>query len=234
MPRKKEQPRISYNDVPQFIKELHKKNGISKEAFLYRINKAKPRLDMYVAATKPLQKVHGTSRYVKYLKIADEKGIPRSLFYNRIGKGWEPIHACSLPVDRHRIFTDEEIQQLKAEGKSVERIRKRITDGGWDKKRAMTAPIDARKGRENPWLSVAISNGICKSTFYQRKSKYKWTEEEAATIPIGGTRALTVEQNKQFLALGLDQNTVRNRIKHHKWSVEKAVSTPYMSVEGVK
>jgi hypothetical protein len=235
MPRKSQLKQISYSDVPQFIKELHKKNGISRELFTYRINKAKPRLDMYVAATRPpMRNGVGARKYVKERELCKKYGIPYDTFYSRVVNGWDLKHACTLPVDKHRVLTDEEIRYAEEKGITARRVRKRM-EKGWSKEKALHTPLGEGHffGERNPYIVRAEQKGIGRSTYYRRIKVLKWTEEEACTIPVGGSREYTVEQNEQFLSLGLNLNTVRNRINFHKWSVEKAVSTPYKSVEGV-
>lgn len=237
MPRKSQLKQISYRDVPQFIKDLHKKNGISRELFMYRINKGNPRLDMYVAATRKPRKDGnaGPSKFAKEREICKQYDVPFSTFYSRVKLGWKIEHACTLPVDRTRVLSDEDLLLIKEKGLYPRLVRQRM-DAGWSKEKAINTPkVHARfYGEHNPYVIRAEENGISQSTYFRRVNGLGWTNEQACTIPLGGGKEFTIEQNKQFLSLGLHINTVRNRIDFHKWDVWKAVSTPYMSVEGVK
>ena len=125
---------------------LAESNGISKELLKQRFykngwNKAK-------AMCHPVRK--RTDR-TKWLSIAEENGINRGAFYERVQRGWGEEKAATVPIGKSRThlgptgkYPSDMIELAEKNGISAERFRERVRRG-WSYQDAATKPLDQKR-----------------------------------------------------------------------------------------
>jgi hypothetical protein len=84
--------------IPEEIRELARKNGVTLDALYKRIERGMPYEE---AATKPLRSY--PRLYDQYRRIAEKNGVSVGLFRLRIHKGANPEEAASKPNPRARL-----------------------------------------------------------------------------------------------------------------------------------
>ncbi len=85
-------------------------------------------------------------------------------------------------------FTDLELETIKKNGLTRDRVRTRILKEGWDREKAIHTPITRMTPEQAEiYKSLAKENGIPMSTFYQRVQK-GMTPQQAATKQKYGRR----------------------------------------------
>jgi hypothetical protein len=125
-------------------------------------------------------------------KIAAENGIPYETLLRRLAEDWPIKQAIYIPVNAHRILTDEDIQTAAENGISYGTLYTRVAEYGWEVERAISAPIVPKNRRGQGRSSRipqrlkerAFKNGIPHSVLYKRLFIYEWSEERAITQPV--------------------------------------------------
>jgi hypothetical protein len=159
------------------IKEAEK-NGISERSLRYRIRKGMSK-----------EEAINTPNYAKetreWREKAEQNGIPRSTFYNRIYRdGWDYERASTQPVHTETEY-QKWIKVAKSNGIRANTFRSRVNKMGMDYETAATTPLQAELNKEyRKWLEVAKQNGIKQTTYRNRIGEYGWSCEKAATTPV--------------------------------------------------
>jgi hypothetical protein len=94
--------------------EMAKKNGVTYNAFRYRLKMGWSYRD---AATKELQTPSKRRRPdAEWMDMAIENGIKEATYRCRIKRGWSPEEAASIPTLKNGEFLNEQTREKKQEG----------------------------------------------------------------------------------------------------------------------
>lgn len=121
----------------------------------------------------------------KWRKVAEQNGISRNVFYNRIYRdGWDFERASSQPVQQETDFRKWK-QVAISNGISPDTYSSRVHKMGMDYETAATTPLKSERYKEfRKWQGIANQNGIGNITFNKRVREYGWSLEKAATTPV--------------------------------------------------
>jgi len=177
---------------------------------------------------------------VEQRKIAAENGISYETLLRRLAEDWPMKQAINIPVNAHRVLTDEDIQQAASIGVSYGTLYNRINDYGWDIERAISTPVMPRSKRAKKrggkvpahLVKLAEANGIPYRVLYKRLYIQNWDEGRAVTQSTKRKRVLTEKQEQTMNRNKLSINTVMTRINRLGWDADKAVSTPTRKPKG--
>ena len=170
-------------------------HGISRQVFNRRVRAG---MDPEDAARVPIGEVdHDGGADPIYLAAdgrpgyvaAEENGITRVAFYQRVNAGWGVERASTEPMrDKEKYLMPDGrpgLEVARENGIGVPTFYGRVDRGGWSVERAATTDPNEptyvmADGRDA--VAVAVENGLKANTFHVRLQR-GWLVEDAATLP---------------------------------------------------
>lgn len=131
----------------------------------------------------------------EWAKKAEENGIKKSIFYDRVWKlGWSLEKASTVPAKQRR--KDQKWMKVAKENNiSYELYINRVTKLGWDFEEAATTPKIYTGSRyvrpDEEWVQLGLKNGVSRDTYRHRVDENFWSPENAATTPPLSTKEIS-------------------------------------------
>jgi hypothetical protein len=154
-----------------------------------------------------------SSDWKKWLKRANENGISRQVFRDRvIRSGWSLREAAERPKRPFKVISEEIVELAEQNGINYKCLYARIHDNLWDPHDAATIPIMSKEDA----LKLAAEEGKA----YRKTVNKRILNDKNNLFHITTDHKKIAEQNE------ISKNTMKSRVYRSGWTVQEAITIP--------